>query len=68
MGQLVLITVAAQQTTYSTSHIALLLRQRRVAGEKVGGIWMVDLVSLKAYEAAMQELGSKKFDPTKPDQ
>jgi hypothetical protein len=67
MGQLVLITVAAQQTSYSTPHIALLLRQGKVQGEKIGGIWMVDLESLQDYEATMQKLGNKKFDPTKTD-
>ena len=65
MRQFVLVSVAAQETSYSTPHIALLLRQGKVKGEKQGGIWLVDLTSLKEYEAAMQELGTQKFDPTK---
>jgi hypothetical protein len=65
MGELVLVTVATQKTGYSPPHITLLLRQGKVAGEKVGGVWLVDLDSLKQYEATMNELGPKKFDPTK---
>ena len=65
MSELVLITIAVQKTGYSTPHIALLLRQGKIKGEKIGGIWLVDLDSLKEYEASMKELGSKKFDPTK---
>jgi hypothetical protein len=65
MGELVLVTVAAQKTGYSTPHITLLLRQGKIKGEKVGGIWLVDLDSLRDYEALMNELGTKKFDPTK---
>lgn len=65
MSELVLITTAVQKTGYSTPHIALLLRQGKIKGEKVGGIWLVDLESLKEYEAEMSEAGTKKFDPTR---
>lgn len=65
MGQLVLVSAAATETGYSKPHITLLLRQEKVAGQKVGGIWMVDIESLKAYVASMEELGTKKFDPTR---
>lgn len=68
MGQLVLITAAAKETGYSTPHISLLLRQGKVQGEKVGGIWLVDLESLQAYAESMKELGTKKFDPTRGDE
>ena len=65
MGQLVLVSTAAKETGYSTPHITLLLRQEKIVGQKIGGIWMVDIESLKAYVEAMQELGTKKFDPTR---
>ncbi len=65
MSQLVLIKIAVQETGYSSPHISLLLRKGLVQGEKIGGIWLVDLESIKAYMAAMNELGNQKFDPTK---
>ena len=65
MDQLVLIKVAVEETGYSAPHITLLLRKGLVKGKKIGGIWLVDLDSLKAYVASMQELGTQKFAPTK---
>lgn len=65
MGQLVLVSQAAEESSYSVSHIRLLMRQDKVKGDKIGGIWMVDIDDLKRYEQAMQEEGTKKFDPTK---
>jgi len=63
MGQQVLVLVAAQETGYSIPHISLLLRTGKVSGQKIGGIWLVDLDSLRAYAATMEELGAKKFVP-----
>jgi len=65
MEQLVLIKVAVEEIGYSAPHITLLLRKGEVNGKKVGGIWLVDLDSLKTYATTMQELGTQKFDPTK---
>ena len=65
MGQLVLVSQAVEESDYSEPHIRLLLRQGRVKGEKQRGIWMVDIDDLKRYEKEMDEVGTKKFDPTK---
>lgn len=65
MGQLVLVSQAAEESEYSEPHIRLLLRQGRVKGEKQRGIWLVDIDDLKRYEQEMDEVGTKKFDPTK---
>jgi hypothetical protein len=59
----VLIAEAVEQTAYSRDHISLLIRQGKVGGRKAGGVWLVDLDSLKEYEQKMQELGAKKFTP-----
>jgi len=64
MGQLVLVAKAAEESKYTTAHIRLLLRKELIQGEKQGGTWLVDLDSLKAYEAEMDEVGAKKYDPT----
>ena len=70
MGQLVLVSEVAKRNAedkkndYSAPHITLLLRQGKIAGQKIGGIWMVDIDSLKAYAEAMKNLGNKRFDPT----
>lgn len=65
MANLVLIAQAAQEVDYTPEHISLLLRQGTVKGQKIGGVWLVDLDDLKRYEQEMKELGTKKFDPTK---
>ena len=65
MAELVLVTEAAEHSEYSEPHIRLLVRTAKVQGKKQGGIWLVDLDDLKRYEQEMQEIGTKKFDPTK---
>ena len=65
MPNLVLIAEAVKESGYTPQHISLLLRQGRIKGKKVGGTWLVDLDDLKRYEQEMNELGSKRFDPTK---
>jgi hypothetical protein len=67
MTTLVLIHTAinAGHTQYTARHISLLLRQGKIRGHKEGRIWLVDLDDLKRFEAEMDEIGSKKFDPTK---
>jgi hypothetical protein len=65
MAKWVLIAEAMEQTSYSRDHVALLIRQGKVGGRKAGGVWLVDLNSLKKYERKMEELGDKKFTPKK---
>jgi hypothetical protein len=65
VANLVLIEQAVQQSIYHPDHIRLLVRQGTVKGEKHGGIWLIDLDSLRAYEARMREKGTQKHTPTK---
>ncbi|MCO6451386.1 MAG: hypothetical protein J5I90_11425 [Caldilineales bacterium] len=65
LANLVLIAQAAQESSYTTAHIRLLLRNGTIQGEKVGGIWLADLDSLKQYEEEMENLGPQRYDPTK---
>ena len=67
MSNFVLIHQAISEgyTHYSPRHIALLIRQGKISGQKQGKVWLVDLDELKRYEAEMNEAGSAKFDPTK---
>jgi len=65
MEGLVLVHQALKETSYSASHLTLLLREGKVQGQKIGRIWLVNLQSLKTYEAQMEAEGPKKFDPTK---
>lgn len=65
MPNLVLVVLAARESSYSAIHIRLLLRKGLVKGEKVGGTWLVDLDDLKRYEEQMKSLGNQKFDPTR---
>ena len=65
MANLVLIVEAAEQTSYTTQHISLLLRRGQVKGRKAGRIWLVDLDDLQRHEQEMNELGTKRHDPTR---
>ena len=64
MGNLVLVTKAAEESEYTPAHIRFLLRKQLIKGEKQGGTWLVDIESLRVYEAQMRELGMQKYDPT----
>jgi hypothetical protein len=68
MANWILIAEAVEQTSYTRDHIGLLIRQGKVTGRKAGGVWLVDLDSLKEYERRMEELGDKKFTPKKSAQ
>ena len=65
MANLILIDQALKESSYNRMYISYLARKGFIKGEKHGGVWLVDLESLKEYEAAMEEAGTKKFDPTK---
>ncbi len=67
MANLVLIHKAVEESNYTARHISLLLRQKKIEGQKEGRIWLVDLDSLKSYEASMNELGPQKFTPKSID-
>lgn len=65
MAHLVLIDQATKESEYDRNYIGYLARKGFIKAEKHGGIWLVDLDSLKEYETLMQEEGVKKYDPTK---
>jgi hypothetical protein len=65
VGTLVTVSKAAESSSYTKQHIRYLIRQGKIKGERQVGIWLVDLASLQAYESEMDEIGTKKFDPTK---
>ena len=63
MANYVLIAEAIKDVPYKREHISLLIREGKVPGHKIGGIWVVDLDELKEYYARMEELGSKRHNP-----
>lgn len=65
MSNLVLIDQAAKQSLYDRNYIGFLARKGFIKAEKHGGVWLVDLDSLKEYESRMLDEGAKKYDPTK---
>jgi hypothetical protein len=67
MADWVSLSEATEKSVYSHEHIALLVRSGKVAGRKSGKIWLVDLDSLKEYQAKMQDLGDKKYSPVRND-
>jgi hypothetical protein len=62
---LVLIEQAVKESGYDKNYIGFLARKGFIKGEKHGGTWLIELDSLKEYEAQMKKVGTKKFDPTK---
>lgn len=65
MADLVLVSQAEQESSYTANHIRHLLRTCEIKGRKVGGTWLVDIEDLRRYEREMEELGQSKFDPTR---
>lgn len=65
MPNLALIEHAAKESSYHPNHIRYLVRKGLIKGEKYGGIWLIDVDSLKAYEAAMKAEGTQKHTPGK---
>lgn len=65
MANLVLIAEAVEKTGYTPRHISLLLRRGQIQGKKVGRIWLVDLDDLLRHKTEMDELGTKRHDPTR---
>lgn len=68
MAELVGAAEAAESSVYRHEHIRTLVRKGKVKGRKTGGVWLVDLEDLKAYEKRMTELGSQKHSPIKSDE
>lgn len=63
MANYILIAEALKEVPYKREHLSWLLRENKVKGRKVSGIWLVDIDDLKEYYAKMEELGSHKHDP-----
>jgi len=63
MSNSVLVAQAAQSSLYSSSHIRYLIRESLVAGEKIGGIWLVDRDDLRRYERQIKRQGTRKHTP-----
>ena len=56
---------ASEQTGYTQQHIAWLIREDRIKGEKFGQAWMVDEGSLLEYLEDARNSGDKRFGPRK---
>jgi hypothetical protein len=63
MATLLSIAEAVEQSKLSHEHIATLARSGKIAARKAGKFWLIELESLQAYEAEMEELGTKKHSP-----
>lgn len=65
MTNLVLIGQAAEASGYAADHIRYLARKGFIQGKKYGGVWLIDLDSLNAYEARMKAEGTQKHTPSR---
>ena len=57
---LISVKQATETYGYSGSHIRNLLAKGMIEGEKIAGVWLVDPLSVEAYQARMEQLGNKK--------
>ena len=57
---LISVKQATEQYGYSGSHLRNLLGKGVISGEKIAGVWLVDPLSVEAYQARMERLGNKK--------
>jgi len=57
---------AAEHSSYTHQHIALLARQGKITARKSGKTWLIDLDSLHEYEQNMTDIGSLKHSPKPP--
>jgi hypothetical protein len=64
MATMVTVAEAVKESTYTHEHITWLVREGKIKGRKAGRVWLLELESLKEYEAKMTELGPLKHDPT----
>ncbi len=54
---------AADVSGYHPEYIRRLAKAGKIGAEKKGRDWWIDRDKLRAYLEAVEELGSKKFDP-----
>ena len=52
---------AAEAVGYSQQYVCRLASQGRIAGRKVGSLWLIDLDSLRAHKAQADADGTAKF-------
>ena len=65
MNNYVLIAEAIKQLPFKREHLSYLLREGKIKGHKVGGVWLIDLDDLREYHKRMEELGPHKYNPRK---
>ncbi|MDW8069391.1 MAG: helix-turn-helix domain-containing protein [Anaerolineae bacterium] len=58
---------AARLAGYTAVYIRRLIRTKRVNAVKRGRDWLIDRVSLLAYKARMDALGTQKHNPWRED-
>lgn len=58
---------AARLTGYTAVYIRRLIRTKRVNALKRGRDWLIDRLSLMAYKARMEALGTQKHNPRRDD-
>ena len=54
---------AVAATGYGAPYLRQLAQSGRIEARKVARDWLVNVESLRTYQSAMQELGSRKHDP-----
>ena len=65
MAEWVSVAEATEKTLYTHQHLNWLARNKKITARKAGGVWLIDLDSLKVYEQQMKELGTSKHSPTR---
>ncbi len=63
MDSYITIREAVPLSTLSYQQISNLARNGKIKSRKSGSVWLINLESLKDYEAEMEALGNKKHSP-----
>lgn len=64
--ELIPLSLAAEFSELSHSHLRLLLRDGEIEGRKMGRDWFTTLRAVRAYEARIRRPGPKPPDQRKP--
>lgn len=61
------VKAAAKVTGYNPQYLRRLLRAGRIAGRKVGQVWLIQIASMKDHLQQSEQSSDKRFGPKKVD-
>jgi excisionase family DNA binding protein len=59
------VKAAAKYSGYSLQYIRRLLRERKISGQKIGQVWLIQMKSFNAYYFDAMESSDQRWKPKK---